>query len=409
MTTVTAAPAADGKIVCAFDGAHVHSIQTHIKNKPEWSLERYQTEYPGHPLLSEHAKQVLLDHRNKVQGMAIAAVAAGPVAKKTLAEVFGLGSVPATKNVRGDEIRCSYYVDVDPDLLQFIPEMDLNYVFQIDVLKDLLIGFELNKPILLWGYHGTGKTTLLEQVAARTRRPFFRVQHTINTEEAHIVGQYVVEDGSTKFQPGPLVIAMQRGLVYCADEYDFAMPSVLSVYQAVLEGKSLVIKDAPPELRVIKPHPNFRFVATGNTNGGGDESGLYQGTQIQNAAAYSRFGITVELGYMAEKVEALVISGQTGIDKPTADKMVKFAKDTREAFKSGKIASTVSPRELINAAEVGMIKGGDWQAGLRLALTSRMSRVDRQVVDELAQRHFGPPVAATAATTPVLGPRGRRN
>ncbi|MER9496479.1 AAA family ATPase, partial [Mesorhizobium sp. M0320] len=174
------------------------------------------------------------------------------------------------------------------------------------------------------------------------------VQHTAHTEESHVLGQYVVRtkmakhdvisgDGTrhevekpmsvTEFQLGPLPLAMIEGAVYCADEYDFAMPQVVALYQPVLEGKALVIKDAPPEYRLIKPHPEFRIVATGNTNGTGDETGLYQGTLIQNAANYSRFKITEEVTYMEPKIEETVISGQAGIERADAAKLVKIAKE----------------------------------------------------------------------------------
>jgi cobaltochelatase CobS len=212
------------------------------------------------------------------------------------------------------------------------------------------------------------------------------VQHTVNTEEAHILGQYIVvtevttgSDGKehvhsvTKFNPGPLPLAMKYGWVYCADEYDFGMPSVLAAYQPVMEGKALIIKDAPPEWRVVDPHPNFRFVATGNTNGGGDETGLYQGTQIQNAANYSRFAVTKQVGYMPPKIEAAVVAG----------------KKIRTAFSGGQISNVVSPRELINAALFGVVTGGNWREGLALAFANRLSPTDREVVDQFAQRVFG--------------------
>jgi cobaltochelatase CobS len=187
-------------------------------------------------------------------------------------------------------------------------------------------------------------------------------------------------------------MAMRYGWVYCADEYDFAMPSVTAVYQPVLEGKPLLIKEAPPEWRHVRPHANFRFCATGNTNGCGDESGLYQGTQLGNAANYSRFGVTKEVGYMAPQIEKRVIANQSGVDMADAEKLVEFAKNVRDSFKANRIGSTVSPRELINAAKLGLVRGSDWRGGLQLAFTNRLSRVDREVVEQMAQRIFGGPL-----------------
>lgn len=384
---------ADGKITCRVDGARVHSIQIYLRETypNEWTLDRYKAEFPDAPLLSKVAEE-RLRQRMKAQKEESAKPAASPAkaaTKRPFHEVFGLGAVKAAMNARGEPIMIDIETDHDEEAKALIPDVDPNYVFNIDITKTILMGLQLGKPVYLWGYHGTGKTTAFEQACARTNRPFMRVQHTVNTEEAHIVGQYVVRDGSTIFQLGPLPAAMLNGYAYCADEYDFAMPSVLSVYQPVLEGKPLVIKDAPPELRVIRPHPNFRFLATGNTNGGGDETGLYQGTQIQNAANYSRFAIVEEVGYMDPKIEIAVIAGQAGIAKADAEKLVAFAKEVRDSFKAGRIASTVSPRELINSAILGLVRGADWRGGLRLGFLNRLSRTDKEACDAYAQRLFG--------------------
>lgn len=382
----------DGKIVCLIDNARVDSVQIHIKNNhPDWTIEKYREKWPEAPLLSKRAEAALAQRAKQNKEEQAKAAASVPVGfdRKALAEVFGFGAAKAAKNARGEPIMVKVLHETSPENNVLIPRIDNNYVFDIENVKTVIIGLELNMPVLAWGMHGTGKTTMFEQICARTRRPFMRVQHTINTEEAHILGQYTVSNGSTEFQLGPLPMAMLNGQIYCADEYDFAMPSVLSVYQPVLEGKDLVIKDAPTELRVIKPHPNFRFLATGNTNGGGDETGLYQGTQIQNAANYSRFGITIEVGYMEAKIETTVIANQAGIDPGDAEKLVSFAREVRNAFASGKLSTTISPRELITAARIGMVRGSAWRRGLRDAFMSRLNRIDREVADQFSQRLFG--------------------
>lgn len=393
------------KITCQIDGAKTHSIAHYLKNHhPDWTVERYCAEYPDAPLVSEFAKRKTEEIRarkaaEKAGGEGGAAPkAASETGEKTnegfvrrkFHEVFGFDeATPGVTSARGGPIVIRTLSDLDGDAQALVPDIDTRYVFQPDLCKVVIMGLELNIPTYLWGYHGTGKTTILEQVSARTNRPFMRVQHTVNTEESHIIGQYIVKEQSTIFQPGPLTLAMINGYVYCADEYDFAMPSVLSVYQPVLEGKPLLIKDAPPEFRIVRPHPNFRFQATGNTNGGGDETGLYQGTQMQNAANYSRFGIVEEVGYMDPRIETAVVAQQTGIDTRDASKLVKFAGDVRNAFAAGKIATTVSPRELINAARIGLVRGSDWRGGLKLAFANRCSRVDKEAVEQVAQRVFG--------------------
>lgn len=391
MTTEAKSPAEavdDGKIVCHIDGGRTHSIQVYIKNHhPEWTMERYQKEFPGAPLLSKLAMQKIQQREAAKTSAATIAVASG-IERKPLHEVFELGRVPAALNSLGKEIMIEVFGDHTENAKSFVPDVDPNYVFSIDLIKNVLMGIAARKAVLLWGYHGTGKTTCLEQICARTFRPFMRVQHTINTEESHVVGQWTVKDGSTKFELGPLAIAMLEGFVYCADEYDRATPGVLSVYQPVLEGKALFIKEAPAELRVIKPHPNFRFVATGNTNGSGDESGLYQSTLLQDASNYSRFGVTDQVDYMPEKIEIAVVAGQSSISMEDAAKIVKFGNEVREAFKAGRVGATVSPRELIGAAQLGAMRG-DYRVGLRLAFINRLNRVDKEAVDKFAQRHFG--------------------
>lgn len=397
MSDVMTAPAAHEKIKCEIDGALTHSIQNHLKNfHPSYSIEEYRRQFPTAPLFSELAKQQLA--KRQAEKAEKAAEAAPPTAAtnsrtdvflRPMAEVFDLGSSPLALSARKEPIMIDVFGDHDAEAAEHLPEIDHDYVFNVELTKKILIGLALNMPVYFWGFHGTGKTTAQEQACARTKRPFLRLQHTANTEEAHILGQWIIKDGQTEFSLGPLPIAMMNGWVYCADEYDFAMPSVLAVYQPVLEGKALYIKDAPAHLRMIKPHPNFRIMATGNTNGGGDETGLYQGTQIQNAANYSRFGIVEEVEYMEPKIETLVIAGKAGIQKDDAGKLVEWAKKIRDEFAGGRIGTTISPRELIAIGKIGRVMGANWKAGIKSGFTNRLSRGDRGAIDGFTQRIFG--------------------
>jgi len=383
---------ASRKIKCLIDDAECHAIAVHLRqNHPDWTIERYKETYPGAPIISDYAQKLVDARVASKKTEASAATINVALGKQALASIFGLGKVAATKNARGEDIMVSVFSEesLTERLAPFVPDVDMDYVFDIEVLKTFLMGFELSLPMLCWGMHGTGKTTIFEQFCARTKRAFMRVQHTANTEESHLVGQYVVRDGATEWQNRPLVEAMLTGMTYCADEYDFANPNVTAVYQPVLEGKPLIIKEAPPEFRVVRPHPNFRFVATGNTNGAGDETGLYQGTMIQNAANYSRFGITVEMSYMAAKIEKMILMGKAGVDSDIATKFVEFAKSVRDAFAGGKIGMTISPREMITCAKLGRVRGSDWRSGLMIGFMARLTRVDREVIDQFAQRTFG--------------------
>ena len=385
----------DGKIICKLCEGHTHSIELHLKefHKDE-TIASYKEKFPNEPILSVMATQKLAEHwaaksaamSKTMMATSALAIVAPEVTQKDFHTLFGFGEEKAALSSSGKPIKVTIVSAAkDADL---VPLVDEEYIFDIAPLKNILMGIELNIPTYVWGHAGVGKTSLYEQIAARTKRPFLRVQHTINTEEAHILGQWTVKGGETVYQLGPLPMAMLNGWVYCADEYDFALPSVLSVYQAVLEGKPLVIKDAPPEFRIISPSANFRIVATGNTNGGGDETGLYQGTQIQNSANYERFGIVEQIRYMTEEQEVKIIVSRAKIAASDAAKLVQFAKSVRDSYEKASISSTISPRSLIFAAKLG-IRRGSFRIGINLAFTNRLNKVDREVIDAVAQRLFG--------------------
>jgi cobaltochelatase CobS len=393
------------KIECKICGAHVHVIQSHLKNDhPELSIAEYQTKFPDAPILSALAQEQLEKKRRDKEAAAAAAPAAvemagtgaalasvsalipkGATTKGAFHEVFNLGKIKTALSAKGEAIPIS--IIPTPEHPDMVPTISDDYVYDVDELKNVILALELGIPCYVWGHKGSGKSDLYEQICARTGRAQLRVQHTVNTEESHIVGQWTVKDGATQFELGPLPLAMKNGWVYAADEYDFALPSVLSVYQAVLEGKPLVIKEADAANRVIKPHPNFRFVATGNTNGSGDETGLYQGTSLQNSANYDRFGMVIHKQYMKKQFESLILQKRCGLRADDADKLVDFAALVREAYDGAKISDVISPRTLIYAAKIG-VKRGSWRQGLQLSFINKLSKVDREVCDGLAQRIF---------------------
>lgn len=393
----TTATKTDDRIKCEICGANVHAIQKHLQDDHKdlnMSLQDYQDKYPGAPTMSQTVIDKLEDMRkkkekegDKVISVAMASALPGN-GTKPFHELFGFPATmkEAMSAARGTPIPITVVLATeDPDM---IPEVDSNYIFDVEILKNAMLGLELNIPVYTWGHSGVGKSTFWEQICNRTGRPMIRVQHTVNTEESHIVGQWTVREGATKFELGPLAVAMQKGWVYLADEYDFGSPSVLSVYQSVLEGKALVIKEADAANRIIKPHPNFRIVATGNTNGSGDDTGLYQGTSIQNEANYDRFGVTLQVRYMREELETAMIAAQAKISPDEAKRMVQFGQLIREAYDGSKISKPISPRALINAALLGH-RRNSWRQGINLAFSNKLNRVDREVADTTAQRIFG--------------------
>lgn len=382
------------RIVCKLCGAHVHAIPQHLKQfHPEITLEEYQAQFPNEPLYSEFAKQKMADLSKAIEAREkqletgeSEKVSAENYEMKPLAQTFGLEEKDGL-NLNKRPIQIIVLKD-DEKNKAYVPTVDEDYIFDPLELKYQLMAIQLNTPCLVWGSKGCGKTQGVEQICARTNRPFIRVQHTTNTEESHIVGQWVVKNGETVYQLGVLPLAMLNGWLYCADEYDFATPHVLSVYQSVLEGKPLIIKEAPEEMRIIKPHPNFRFFATGNTNGTGDESGNYAGTLIQNSANYDRFGIVVHKDYLKADEEVKMIRKRSGLFEDEARLFVEFAQDVRKAYAETKINDTISPRALINSARTGILLGNFVQ-GLRLAFTNKLSKLDEEICLQIAQRIFG--------------------
>ena len=388
VTEHTPSTSSDTRIKCEICGAKVHSVQQHLaKEHEDCSFEQYKEKYPDAPLLSAPAQA-------KLAAMIAAKSASKSVvtdsSKESIAnfhEVFELGSSAATMNAAGNPIPIKVLAPRQEDI-EMIPAVDSNYIFNVDILKSLMLGIEMKIPVYLWGHAGVGKTTIFEQICAHTKRPFLRVQHTVNMEEEHIVGGWRLRDGKTHFELGPLPLAMKYGWLYCADEYDFGRPEVTSVYQAILEGKPLVIKEADAENRVIQPHPDFRIVATGNTNGQGDETGLYAGTNLQNAANYERFGIVEQMPYMSAKLESKLVSQQASIPVKDAEKLVDFANRVRSEFEAGKVSNPISPRSLIYAAKIGVARG-NYITGLEKAFINRLTSVDKESVKQLAQRVFG--------------------
>lgn len=409
-------------ITCEICGSKTHAIRRHLREEhQEWSIERYQKQFPDAPIYSEEAMKAIEEAKAKQQekqetvqiGMSGSNLAEkvvpmkraesgiNPVAsirtlKKPMHEIFKLGENPlAFSKATGKPIPITVLDPATVPEPDRIPVFDEGYIPSVELLKSIIVGIELNIPTYLYGHAGLGKSTMWELVASATNRPMRRVQHTINTEESHIVGQYVVEHiedpktgelkPKTKFQLGDLPMAMINGEIYLADEYDRAYPSVLSVYQAVLEGKPLHIKDAPPEMRLIRPHPEFRFVATGNTNGAGDDTGLYSSTVVQDAATFERFGIVERVTYMSQEEEMAILQSKVGCSKRHAKELIRFASEIRENAFPTEVSLTIGPRVLINIGKIG-VRRGSMKKGIEVAYANRLPETERAAALSIAGR-----------------------
>ncbi|MEM9738755.1 MAG: cobaltochelatase subunit CobS [Pseudomonadota bacterium] len=294
-------------------------------------------------------------------------------------------------------VREAFGIDTDlvvhgfKDPTEYVPEFDGNYRFDPQTTLAILAGFEHNRRVMVQGYHGTGKSTHIEQVAARLNWPLVRINLDSHVSRIDLVGKdaIVLKDGKqiTKFQEGLLPWALQRPVALTFDEYDAGRPDVMFVIQRVLEASgNLTLLD---QNRVIKPNPGFRLFATTNTVGLGDTTGLYHGTQQLNQGQMDRWSIVTTLNYLEHDAEVGIIAAKaTGVDTDTLAKMVTLADLTRNAFMAGDLSTVMSPRTVITWAENFKIFG-DLGHSFRMTFLNKCDELERPLVAEMYQRCFG--------------------
>ncbi|WP_168013154.1 AAA family ATPase [Halomonas salinarum] len=271
-----------------------------------------------------------------------------------------------------------------------VPEQDDAFRFVHEVTRALLLGFAHNRRVYLHGPHGSGKSSHIEQVAARLNWPCMRVNLDGHVTRADLIGRdmVMIRDGHqvTEFVPGMLVWAMQRPMALIFDEYDAGRPDVMFVIQRVLESSGkLTLLD---QNQVITPHPDFRLFATANTAGQGDPSGLYAGTQALNQAQLDRWQVITELGYMpAEQEEAILQSRLPDLPHVSIARMVAFANLARRAFEQGDLSSLISLRTLVSWGENAALLA-DTHEAMRMTFFNRCDETERPLINEIYQRCF---------------------
>ncbi len=272
-----------------------------------------------------------------------------------------------------------------------VPDFDPSYVFDPDTTLAILAGFAHNRRVMVQGYHGTGKSTHIEQVAARLNWPCIRINLDAHISRIDLIGRdaIVLRDGLqvTEFREGLLPWALQTPTALVFDEYDAGRPDVMFVIQRVLETEGkLTLLD---QNRVIRPNKWFRLFATANTVGLGDTSGLYHGTQAINQGQMDRWNIVVGLNYLAAEVESqIVLSKSEGMDPKVVSDMVKVADLTRQGFINGDISTFMSPRTVITWAQNTAIFK-DPGFAFRLSFLNKCDETERMLVAEYYQRVFG--------------------
>ncbi len=295
------------------------------------------------------------------------------------------------------DVREMFGIDIDMQVPAFsvaderTPDADDAYVFDPDTTLAILAGFAFNRRVIVQGYHGTGKSTHIEQVAARLNWPCVRINLDAHISRIDLVGRdaIVLRDGLqvTEFREGLLPWALQHPVALVFDEYDAGRPDVMFVIQRVLETEGkLTLLD---QNRVIRPDKNFRLFATANTVGLGDTSGLYHGTQAINQAQMDRWNIVVQLNYLPPQVEAeIVLKKVTGASAEVVANMVKVADLTRQGFINGDISTVMSPRTVITWAQNTAIFK-DPGFAFRLSFLNKCDETERMLVAEYYQRVFG--------------------
>jgi cobaltochelatase CobS len=287
---------------------------------------------------------------------------------------------------------------------EHVPELDPTYRFDKETTLAIVAGFAFNRRVMIQGYHGTGKSTHIEQVAARLNWPCIRVNLDSHISRIDLIGKdaIVLKDGKqvTEFREGILPWALQHACALVFDEYDAGRPDVMFVIQRVLEveGK-LTLLD---QNKVIRPHRSFRLFATANTVGLGDTTGLYHGTQQINQAQMDSWSLVATLNYLSHDAEAAIVLAKrphynTEKGRKTISQMVTVADLTRTAFMNGDLSTVMSPRTVLNWAENAEIFRNVGYA-FRLSFLNKCDELERQTVAEFYQRCFGEELPESAAS-----------
>ncbi len=298
-------------------------------------------------------------------------------------------------------VRQTFGIDSDLEVPAFskpeehVPQVDDAYRFDRNTTLAILAGFSHNRRVLVQGYHGTGKSTHIEQVAARLNWPCIRVNLDSHISRIDLVGKdaIVLRDGQqvTEFREGILPWAYQNPTALVFDEYDAGRPDVMFVIQRVLEAEGrLTLLD---QSRVLHPHPAFRLFATANTVGLGDTTGLYHGTQQINQGQMDRWSIVTTLNYLGHDAEVeIVIAKVPSYDnengRSTVSAMVALAELTRSGFINGDVSTVMSPRTVITWAENALLFE-DIGFAFRLSYLNKCDEIERPIVAEYYQRCFG--------------------
>jgi cobaltochelatase CobS len=282
--------------------------------------------------------------------------------------------------------------DWDSRIFSFIPAINEAYVIDKELASNILRAWELNEKVLCFGPTGAGKSSLIEQLCARTGRPFVRVNCTGDMDSSMIFGQLTAKDGSTHWVDGAVTEAVRYGAVFAWDEWDVTPPEISMGLQWLLEDEGkLFLKEMPGSTteKQIIPHEHFRIVAIGNTQGQGDESGAHAGTNVQNSATLDRFGTAVYIDYLRPDIEETMLKNKFAtINGKAIKELVKLANLIRTGYKAGQFSLTMSPRALFSICRK-TVAGCTLKQAFGLVYLNKLNDTQRKVADELFTKVYG--------------------
>ncbi len=293
-------------------------------------------------------------------------------------------------------INTDLHVDGFSERSDYVPDIDSSYCFDKSTTLAILSGFKYNRRVMIQGLHGTGKSTHIEQVAARLNWPCVRVNLDSHISRIDLIGKdaIVLQEGKqiTEFQDGILPWSLQNPTALVFDEYDAGRPDVMFVIQRVLEAEgkfTLLDKN-----RVLKPNPFFRLFATTNTIGLGDTTGLYHGTQQINQGQMDRWSIVTTLNYLDFEKEkeimlAKVPSFNTKEKEEIIELMIKVADLTRKGMANGDISTVMSPRTVLTWAQNAEIFDHNYALSFNFTFLNKCDESEKQIISEYYQRCFG--------------------
>lgn len=278
----------------------------------------------------------------------------------------------------------------------FIPKTDdpelEGYEPQKEAVEQLVSGLEEGDRISISGPTGSGKSSMVKYVCQKLRRPFVRINMNGDIESSALFGQLVVESGATVWKDGPATEAIEHGAVLCIDEWTVMPPEITMNFQNPLErGGFLFLKEKPgaSKDKVINPHKETRYVFCDNTQGQGDDTGAFAGTNVQNTATIDRFDMAIHLDYLGVDHEmAIIMSRVPDLDKAVAKKMIQYAGQIRVGYGKAELSLTMSPRTLINWGRK-IQQYGSCKTALTYCFLNKMRDSDKKVATELYTKVFG--------------------